>query len=282
MGEAFLDYAKELFQDGKVKEAYAMAYFVYRNDAFCPNVNQLLAIYGVILRRDNRRCCDIDWYRILELPSSASDETIAHQFATLKKLVAPALSSYGERSTTPTESAAVVANSLLDSAFEVLSNEKSRREFDSARRKAKEQALLPPTPPPPSELKEVPIRRNPNSENDEKKEERAILPPPPPPSGLKGVPMKRKPNSENEEKKEERAILLPPPASELKGVPVKRKADSENDEKKKERRLLPPPPSKEEVRIRKIRVVYTRTSDRCDPISAGLSSHHRRRMQSRV
>ncbi|CAN0913745.1 Pentatricopeptide repeat-containing protein At2g01390 [Linum grandiflorum] len=317
MGEAFLDYAKELFQDGKVEEAYAMAYFVYQNDAFCPNVNTLLAIYGVILRRDNRRRCDIDWYRLLELPSSASDETIAHRFATLKNLVAPALSSYGERSTTPTESAAVVADSLLNSAFEVLSNEKSKREFDYARRKAKEQALLPPPPPPPSESKEVSIRRNPNSENDEKNEERAILPPPPPPSELKEVPIGRKPNSENDEKKEERAILPPPPPppsklkrvpmkrkadsendekrkerrllppppptpSEVKEVPVKRKADSENDEKEKERRLLPPPPAKEEVQSRKIRVVYTRMSDLCDPISAGLSSHHRRRMQSRV
>ncbi|CAN0913744.1 hypothetical protein LINGRAHAP2_LOCUS28120 [Linum grandiflorum] len=199
MGKASLDYAKELFQKGQIMEAYHIVLYISRNEAYCKNVQRLLAIYGVILRRENRRRCDIDWYRLLEVPSDAPDEKITHRFVTLKKLIAPALNpNPADRSASAIASAAVAANSLLDSAFEVLSDERSRREFNSA-------------------------RRNWNKP--------------------------RRPNSEN-------------------------------DEKKKEWRLLPPsPPESEEVPSRKMLMVYSRRKRyRCDPIGAGLSSHHRRRM----
>ncbi|CAN0880839.1 DnaJ homolog subfamily C member 25 [Linum grandiflorum] len=125
MGEAFLDYAKELFESGKVKEAHDMALLVANNDCNCRDVHQLVAIYGV-LRHHNVSRRNIDCYRVLGVSPSASEKQIAHKFTRLKKLIHPARSGYPR-----TAAAAEKANSLVNFAFEVLSDEKSRRKFDA-------------------------------------------------------------------------------------------------------------------------------------------------------
>ncbi|CAN0921148.1 hypothetical protein LINGRAHAP2_LOCUS32443 [Linum grandiflorum] len=94
-------------------------------------------------------------HRLVQTPRSPLRRT--HRFVTLKKLIAPALNpNPASRSDTAIASAAVAANSVLDSAFEVLSDEKSRREFNSAWRNW----------------------NKPSSENDETKKmtERPLLP----------------------------------------------------------------------------------------------------------
>ncbi|CAN0881765.1 DnaJ homolog subfamily C member 25 [Linum grandiflorum] len=130
MGETFLEYAKELFESGKVKEAHDMALLVANNDCNCRDVHQLVAIYGVLVHH-NVSLRKIDCYRVLDVSLSASDKQIAHKFTSLKKLIHPARSVGYPVVADRTAAAAEKANSLVNFAFEVLSDEKSRQKFDA-------------------------------------------------------------------------------------------------------------------------------------------------------
>ncbi|CAN0920984.1 hypothetical protein LINGRAHAP2_LOCUS32367 [Linum grandiflorum] len=161
MGEAFLDYAKELLQEEKFKQAYDMAVLVSITDLFCPNVQQLLAIYGILLHH-KPNTSSVNCYNVLRVPSSASHDTIGLIFTSLKKLVSSALDpSPISRSTSSIAIAAEAANTLLNFAFQVLSNKTSRRDYDSrcnlpprtADNNEKKMPVIPPPPPPPQQAK---------------------------------------------------------------------------------------------------------------------------------
>ncbi|CAN1143544.1 hypothetical protein LINPERPRIM_LOCUS26566 [Linum perenne] len=131
MGEVFLEYAKELFRQGKLKEAHETARFVFSNDPHCPGVRPLLAIYAALLNR-NSDILRINCYSVLGVSSSASDQQIAHRFCSIKKLVALARSPFPVVDRFSTAAAAEEANSLLNYAFQVLSDQKSRSHFDAS------------------------------------------------------------------------------------------------------------------------------------------------------
>ncbi|CAN0856962.1 hypothetical protein LINGRAHAP2_LOCUS6619 [Linum grandiflorum] len=129
MGEAFLDY--ELLQEGKFREVYDMAFLVSITDPFCPNIQQFLAIYGILLHH-KANTSSVNCYNVLGIPSPASHHTIGLKFTTLKKLVSSARDpSPISRLTSFIAIAAEAANTLLNFAFQVLSNETSRRDYDS-------------------------------------------------------------------------------------------------------------------------------------------------------
>ncbi|CAI0555915.1 unnamed protein product [Linum tenue] len=151
MGDTFLAYAKELYRAGKVKEAYSMAEFVSRNDPCCLGTQRYLAVYGVhaaALKRIGLSA--IDWYAVLGIQdhSTASPERITHQFVKLRKLIGPVRFTYPDQDLDPlTTAAAEEACTLLNKAYETLSDEKLRSEFD-AECQIKPKEDLPPPPPP--------------------------------------------------------------------------------------------------------------------------------------
>ncbi|CAN0908630.1 hypothetical protein LINGRAHAP2_LOCUS25375 [Linum grandiflorum] len=122
----------------------------------------------------------INCYKDLGVASSASDETIAQRFTTLKKVISPARNPcpIARRRSTTTVTAEAT-NSLLNFVFEVLSDENSTREFDSRRNllpgtvdnNEEKKRLLPPPPLPSSQSKMAPSK----SDNNKKR----LLPPPP-------------------------------------------------------------------------------------------------------
>ncbi|CAN0920992.1 hypothetical protein LINGRAHAP2_LOCUS32373 [Linum grandiflorum] len=183
MGEAFLDYAKELLQEGKFRQAYDMAILVSITDPFCPNVQQLLAIYGILLHH-KPNTSSVNCYNVLGVPSSASGETIGLKFTALKNLVSSARDpSPISLSTSSIAIAAEAANTLLNFAFQVFSNETSRRDYDS-------RCNLPPR----------------TADNNEKK--MPVIPPPPPPQQAKMPHTKSEDNNNNKR--------LPPPTPQSK------------------------------------------------------------------
>ncbi|CAN1804930.1 hypothetical protein LINPERHAP1_LOCUS24062 [Linum perenne] len=234
MGEAFLDYAKELFREGKLRQAYDMAHLVSFTDCNCPGVHTLLAIYSVLLNGTTSDLFRVNCYKVLNVSSSASTDEITHKFATLKKLVAQARTPYivvVDRLSTA--AAAEEANSLLNFAFQVLSDEKSRSRFDAswnirpagADNNKKPQAL-PPTPPLP-EKKKPPQPQPPLAE---RKKSRA-LPPLPPPLA---------------EKKKPTQLISPPPIAERKKPRVLPPPQQPFAEKRKRELTAPPPPPLDE------------------------------------
>ncbi|CAN1143370.1 hypothetical protein LINPERPRIM_LOCUS26490 [Linum perenne] len=179
MGEAFLDYAKELFREGKLRQAYDMAHLVSFTDCNCPGVHTLLAIYSVLLNGTMSDLLRVNCYKVLNVSSSASTDEITHKFATLKKLVAQARSPYivvVDRLSTA--AAAEEANSLLNFAFQVLSDEKSRSRFDPLAEKKKPTQLI--SPPPIAERKKPRVLPPPPQPFAEKRKRELTAPPPPP------------------------------------------------------------------------------------------------------
>ncbi|CAN1143469.1 hypothetical protein LINPERPRIM_LOCUS26539 [Linum perenne] len=182
MGEAFLDYAKELFRQGKLQQAYDIAHLVSFNDCNCPGVRPLLAIYSVLLNGTTSDLLRVNCYKVLNVSSSASTDEITHRFATLKKLIAQARSPYTVVDRFSTAAAAEEANSLLNFAFQVLSDEKSRSRFDAKRKKPR---VLPPLPRPLAEKRKRELTVPPPPPLAEKKKPQVVLPPPPAPVGGK-------------------------------------------------------------------------------------------------
>ncbi|CAN1143487.1 hypothetical protein LINPERPRIM_LOCUS26541 [Linum perenne] len=222
MGEVFLENAKELFREGKLKEAHETARFVFSNDPHCPGVRPLLAIYAALLNR-NSDLLRVNCYSVLGVSSSASDQQIAHRFCSIKKLVAVARSPFPVVDRFSTAAAAEEANSLLNYAFQVLSDQKSRSHFDASWNVKpaatpvadKKKKLLPPTPPLPEKKKPQPL-----PPLAERKKSR-VLPPP---------------------QKKEPQLISPPPIADRKKARVLPPRPEPLAEKRK-RELTAPPPS---------------------------------------
>ncbi|CAN1804765.1 Filamentous hemagglutinin [Linum perenne] len=263
MGEAFLDYAKELFRQGKLQQAYDIAHLVSFNDCNCPGVRPLLAIYSVLLNGTTSDLLRVNCYKVLNVSSSASTDEITHRFATLKKLIAQARSPYTVVDRFSTAAAAEEANSLLNFAFQVLSDEKSRSRFDAswnirpagADNKKKPQAL-PPTPPlpekkkPPQPLPPKPPQLLPPKPPQSLPPKRPQpLPPKPPqslppkrPQPLPPKPPLRPPPPQPLAEKKKPELIPPPPIAERKKPRVLPPLPRPLAEKRKRELTVPPPP----------------------------------------
>ncbi|CAN1153165.1 hypothetical protein LINPERPRIM_LOCUS14517 [Linum perenne] len=191
----------------------------------------MLAIYSVLLNGTTSDLFRVNCYKVLNVSSSASTDEITHKFATLKKLVAQARTPYTAAvDRLSTAAAAEEANSLLNFAFQVLSDEKSRSRFDASwnirpagvdnkdNNKKKPQAL-PPTPPLPEK------KKPPQPPLAERKKSRDLPPPPP-----------------LAEKKKPQTLISPPPIAERKKPRVLPPPPQPFAEKRKRVLTVPPPP----------------------------------------
>ncbi|CAN1139137.1 hypothetical protein LINPERPRIM_LOCUS24245 [Linum perenne] len=191
----------------------------------------MLAIYSVLLNGTTSDLFRVNCYKVLNVSSSASSDEITHKFATLKKLVAQARTPYtAVVDRLSTAAAAEEANSLLNFAFQVLSDEKSRSRFDASwnirpagvdnkdNNKKKQQAL-PPTPPLPEK------KKPPQPPLAERKKSRDLPPPPP-----------------LAEKKKPQTLISPPPIAERKKPRVLPPPPQPFAEKRKRVLTVPPPP----------------------------------------